>query len=193
MNLIKPWLVRLKRFIKASEGIAALEFALAAPILFTLFLGAFEFTRYILIVQKTEKIAYSISDIVSQYESLTNAQLNDIFIASTQLMEPYTFGHLGKVYVSSVQKSTTYPNPTNIIWQRNGGGTLAASSQVGSEGYGATLPNSLALSDGENVIVSEVYYTYTPIFTMGGLLATTVLYRTSVFKPRLGNLTTAPT
>ena len=49
-----------KTFRSDKNGIAAVEFALAAPILITLLLGGFELARYSLLNLKMEKVAFTI-------------------------------------------------------------------------------------------------------------------------------------
>lgn len=192
MSLIRNITSLLNRFRQSQRGIAATEFALAAPMLIMLCLGSYEFARNTIFQLKLEKVAFTVADIVSQQESITNAQISDTLNAASQIMQPFTFDNLGIIYVSSAYRATGSAN-TNVIWQRSGGGTAVDSSQVGSAGITATLPNGLTLNQGNNVIVVEVYYHYEPVFRLGFLPATMTMYKTTVFKPRLGALTTNPT
>jgi hypothetical protein len=147
---------------------------------------------YCLIVnERTDRIAYSVTDIVSQYQTITLANLSDIVQAASQLMNPFPFGANGVVIVTSVYQPQT-GNPT-ICWQYTGGGTLSMSSKVGTTGSVPSLPNGLVLNPNDNVIISEVYYQFTPMFVAEGLFSSGTVYRTAVYKPRLSPLTTPPT
>ena len=181
----------LKRFCLDKNGLAALEFALAAPILILICFGGYELARFTLLTLKMEKIAFTIADVTSQNETLTNSQINDIFEAAGQIASPFEFDTLGIAYVSSAYLAEGDAFPT-VLWQRSGGGTASFVSQVGTEGLTATLPNGLTLNERDNAIIAEVYYQYTPLFPVGVVSAKTI-YKSTVFKPRLGDLTTSPT
>lgn len=193
--------VRGRPHLRSQRGVAATEFALTLPIWLAFLLGLGDGTYCLLIGERTDRIAYSVTDIVTQYQSVTRANLNNIVLAAAQLMKPFTFGSNGIVIVTSVWKP---PGQTPIVcWQYSGGGTLVGMpSQVGpsnnsstncSSGPAATLPNGLTLNDNDNVIISEVYYNFKPLFINAGLVLPTMLYRTAVYKPRLSLLTQAPT
>jgi Flp pilus assembly protein TadG len=183
---------RVAQFVFRSDGVAAMEFALNLPILLLLSFGGFEVSRFLLIQQKTDKIAYIVADVISQSTSsnLSNTQINQILIAAAKVMEPMTFGADGYVIVNSVTKTGT--NAPKVSWQRTGGGTMTKASQVGVANGTATMPGGITLADKDNVIVVEVFYRYTPLFG-AGYLASQQFYRAAMYKPRLGSLTTAPT
>jgi Flp pilus assembly protein TadG len=77
-RLLAGW----RRFAHDRSGAAILEFALAFPFLALLALGGFEIGRFVLLQEKLESLAVETADLVSQAQSLTNAQLNDIFQAA---------------------------------------------------------------------------------------------------------------
>jgi len=212
MNPIKKlgfgkWLARARR------GVAAVEFALTLPIWTTLLLGAGDGSYYMLVSERTDRIAYSVTDIVTQYQSISLANLNDILLASGQLMQPFSatdaFGNPTViVVVSSVYQA---PGSTpRICWQytnytsHGGAPPPQPNSKIGNYvGYAtppgcaagavATLPNGLTLNDNDNVIISEVFYDYKPLFVYQGLFPGNTIYRTAVYKPRLSPLIVPPT
>ena len=192
MNLM----ANIKRFRATSKhrtlrrGVAALEFALTLPIWVTLLLGVGDGAYCLIVNERTDRIAYSVTDIVTQYQTITIANLNDIVDAASQLMQPLTFGSNGVVIVTSIYK----PAGQNayICWQYTGGGSLVDASKIGSVGAAPTLPNGLVLNDNDNVIISEVYYNYTPLFINAGIFTANTIYRIAVYKPRLSPLITSP-
>ncbi|MCE2927441.1 MAG: pilus assembly protein [Rickettsiales bacterium] len=172
---------------RREDGIAYVEFATSLPFLLALFMGSVEMTRFIIVSQKVEKSAVTISDVVSQSETIGVTQLNQLISAVGQVMQPYSFGNNGYVIISSVTKTGT--NPPRVNWQYTGGGSWTQSSQVGSTGLTATLPNGLTLNDRDTVIIAEVYYNFQPML-VSDVLTSKQLYRVAVFKPRLGDLQT---
>jgi Flp pilus assembly protein TadG len=175
---------------RCQRGVAATEFALAIPFLVLLLLGGFELSRYVILHQKLEKVAYTIADVVSQSEVITIAQLDQAVLAAGQIMEPFSFTQSGVVFVSSVYQNTGAV-PT-VRWQYSGGGILAAASALGIVGAVATMPNGLVLNNKDNIIVCEVFFRYTPLFSGGILGDHEDIYKVTIFKPRLGVLTTPP-
>ena len=183
----------ITRFIRENRGLAAVEFALSLPILLALLMGGYEYARYLLIHVKMENIAFTISDIMTQQTAVTNGQLNQYMVAASQIMEPYSFDDgYGAVFISSVNKEVG--NTQEVSWQYNYRTDVVGherTSAVGSENAAATLPNALLLHDDETVLVTEVFYDFQPVFA-GFLLNASTIYRSSVFKPRFGTLTTPP-
>jgi hypothetical protein len=175
----------------ARKGVAAVEFALSMPIWVTLLLGAADGCYCLMVNEKTDRIAYSVTDIVTQYQVITKANLNDILLASSQLMTPFAFGANGLVIVTSVYQPAT--GAPIIEWQYSGGGTLAKTSAIGITGGTASLPNGLTLNANDNVIISEVYYNFTPMFISANLFHANTIYRVAMYKPRLSPLVTPPT
>jgi Flp pilus assembly protein TadG len=158
-------------------------------------MGSIEMTRFILIAQKVEKTAVTISDVVSQATTITNAELNNIIYAASTVMQPYTFGANGYVIISSVTQPGAYTvsNPPKVNWQyvsSGSNGSWTQTSQVGTVGNAATLPSGFTLFDKDNIIIAEVFYRFTPLLASDGIIGTVTLYKTGLYKPRLGALST---
>ncbi|MEQ8934296.1 MAG: hypothetical protein RIE56_00700, partial [Amphiplicatus sp.] len=74
-----------------------------------------------------------------------------------------------------------------INWQRSYGAG-PGSSAVGSQGGTASVPGGVTLGDGDNVIVSEVFYDYQPLL-MENVMNPSNLYNYAVYRPRFSTLT----
>jgi len=182
------------RFKRDQEGIALVEFALSIPLLLALLMGAIEVTRYILIEQKVEKVAVTISDVVAQGTTISNSQLGIIIDAASQVMLPYSFGSNGYVIITSVTQTGApgVNNPPMVNWQYNGGGTLkpVPSSTIGTPNNAANLPVGFTMADKDNIIITEAFYNYTPLLANNGILNNNLIYKSAIYKPRLGTLST---
>ncbi len=153
----------LRRYQRNERGVAAVEFALVSPILFMLLLGGVEVNRYILVHQKAEKMVYAVADVISRLEDVAAGDVDAVFGAATEFMDPYeNFETNGTLFLSSVHKDPADPDQ-EVRWQCNGGGALAAVSRVGEIDSTAVLPGAMVLEDDDNVIVAEVVYTYQPV------------------------------
>lgn len=174
-----------------ARGAALAEFAMAFPLLLTLTLGGFELGRYVLLEQKLDSVAIETADLVAQTNSpsITTADLDNIFAAVGHIMAPFVIGANGRVIVTAVIKSNG--GPITVNWQRAGGGTGSGTSRVGSPGSSATLPAGFVVRDGEAVIVSEVFYSYQPLFATAWIaIPAANLYNESFYRPRFGTLAT---
>lgn len=168
------------------RGTVAVEFALMLPILTTLMLASFEIGRYAILYQKVDRVASTMGDLVSQSQTISNTDINNLMAAVPNIMIPYSLTTLGKVIVSQVGMVSGVPK---VNWQRTGGGTYAGTSKIGAQGATATLPSGLTVSATESLIVAEVYYNFTP-FIFAAVAPAKVLYRPAYFRPRIGDLTT---
>jgi Flp pilus assembly protein TadG len=178
------------RFAHAKQGIAVVEFALALPVLMTLFYGTIEVTRYILITQKVEKLAHSVADMAAQEQVAKIDTLNQVMVAGSDIMNPFAMTTNGKIIISALYREPNAASAT-VSWRQEGGGTFTSSSQLGLVGATAITPTGFTFDDRENVIAAEVYYQFSPLVSCQ-FFGTKTVYRVAFYKPRLGALLTAP-
>lgn len=181
---------RLKHMCVGNSGLAIMEFAIVLPVLILLFFGVVDVTRYILVVQKTEKLAHSVANVTAQSATISKATLNQVLDASSDIMNPFPMGANGHILVSSLYKTAGASNAT-VSWRYEGGGTLTGASRLGAVGATPTMPTGFTFVDRENVIAAEVYYRFSPLLP-NKWFGTTVIYRSAFYSPRFGALTTAP-
>jgi Flp pilus assembly protein TadG len=168
------------------SALTAVEFAIILPMMVTLLLGAAEFGRLVLVTQKLQNGAFILADLAGRDQTLSEDQLDNIFIALTNLIEPFEFAESGSAIVTSVSGDST--GHADVNWQRSGAGALEATSAVGAPGEEASLPDTLSIGDGETIIVCEVFYDFVPLF--GLTTSSRLIHRMAYLKPRLGTLET---
>ena len=168
------------RLLRSDRGGVMIEFGFAMPVLVLLMLGGVELGRYVLLHQKLDRTAMTVSDLVARVQTVTTAEVDTIFTAANLVMEPFTFDAQGAVVISSVKEDSGSPK---VIWQRKGAGTLSVTSAIGTQGGAATLTDNNLVDDNQAVIIGETYYQYSPWFI--DLIPTTTLRHTAVFRPRL--------
>jgi Flp pilus assembly protein TadG len=181
-----------KRFAGAEQGLAMVEFALILPIMMTLFYGTVEVSRYILVTQKVEKLAHSVADVTGQEQIATQATLNQVMAASSDIMNPFSLSTNGKVIISSLYRPSGSTSVATVNWRYEGGGTFAATSLVGALGAIPIVPGGFTFDERENLISAEVFYQFSPLLTTR-FFGTVTIYRVAFYKPRFGALLTAPT
>jgi TadE-like protein len=174
-----------RRLARCRAGNVAVEFALAAPVLIMLMLASAELARFVILHQKMDRVATTISDLVSRAETINESELEDIFTAAGEVAFPFDLADLGLVIVSSVTNPDG--NGPIVAWQRSGGGSHPGTSQVGTEGDEATLSGDFEVREGETAIISEVYFEFSPMISEM-VVAPQVVYRSAHYRPRLGTL-----
>jgi Flp pilus assembly protein TadG len=155
------------------------------PVLLLLMLGSAEMARFVILHQKLDRVATTISDLVSRAETITESQIADIFTAADQVAEPFDLANLGVVIVSSVTNADG--SGATIAWQRSGAGSYSAVSELGVEGDEPNLPPGFVVREGETAIIAEVFYDFTP-FLSELIVEPQEIHRSAHHRPRLGTL-----
>ncbi len=135
-----------------TRGAAAVEFALIAPAILSIFLGTAELSQGVAVDRKVTITARSLSDLVAQSTTISDADMTNIFNAATAIMTPYSSSPL-KARVSAV----------NI--DASGNATIGWSSQSNwtayTPGTAVTIPTALKMPNSQ-LIWGEITYAYTP-------------------------------
>ncbi len=183
---LKKYIRRLFE-IRSDRANVAVEFALALPVLLAMLLASAELGRFVLLNQKIDRVATTMSDLVARVETISEDDLDDIFLAASHVAAPFDLTDRGRVVISSV----TNPDGdgATIAWQRAGGGSFLTSSDIGLEGELAELADEFNVREGETVIVSEVFFDFEP-FLSETIVSPRVVYRRAHHRPRLGTLDT---
>jgi Flp pilus assembly protein TadG len=145
-----------RRFASNDSGLSALEFALIAPIMITIYFGAYEMCDVLLVDRKVTNVAAATTDLVAQALQVANSDITDIFTASSAIMVPYNLTNLTVIVTSVVADAQ---GVTKVGWSDAYHGTAHA---VGST---FSVPVGLVQAGG-SVIVSEVTYAYATPFGM---------------------------
>jgi len=150
MGLLK----KINQFKKCQSGLVMLtEFAVSLPVLITLFVGSFEVSRYIIVLQKVDRASYSIADMIAGINpNDTSAQKKP-----QDLAQQYA-GYLNKFM-------TPYTGQSSVS-------TMSATKKSGkletNWGGGITIDGK-DLVDGETIIAVKVSYTYESVLDLGYL------------------------
>lgn len=160
-------LKQLRTFASAHRGMAAVEFALIAPVMIAMFYGAVELSSAVDCNSRVQRVAAATSDLVAQSTKVSSTDLNNIFAAGNAILYPYPTGSAQVVISSLVDKGN---GVVQVAWSY-----ATANATARTAGSTVTVPTGLIVSgSGGSVILSEVTYTYaspvthflTPSFTM---------------------------
>jgi len=178
----------LRGLIADRRGTVMVEFAIIMPILMFVMLAGVDLVRFAMLQQKLNRAAVSMADLVSQYDSISTTQIDQIFLAMEHVIAPFQMGSSGRVIVSSISRVDA-TDPVLVDWQRAGAGTATATSNFGTPGNNATLPTGFTVAAGESVIVAEVFYDFVPLM-FEFVLPSRRVEHSSLFRPRFGTLST---
>jgi Flp pilus assembly protein TadG len=136
------------------RGVAAVEFALIAPMLLILYLGGFEAEECTTVYRKVSLTTYELANISSQYTAMSSTDLSNVFNASSEIMTPYSSSGLSilltEVVTDASAHATVYKSEAF-----QGATPLAAGSPV-------TLPSGMAQKNTYYIMVQTSYpYTST--------------------------------
>jgi Flp pilus assembly protein TadG len=163
---MKPLLGRPSRWLQYrvmwldKRGVSAVEFALLAPLMLTMYVGAVEINRKITIDRRVESVASTAADLTAQVKSVTTNDLQNICDASKVIIDPSDKLYGGsppKIVLSSVVADQN--NSGKVAWSYSdsahcGGGSPRATNSAYALPVGTTEANS-------SVIVAEVTFAYT--------------------------------
>jgi uncharacterized protein (TIGR02588 family) len=146
---------RTTKFFAAKDGTVAVEFAFIAPILIALFLGTVSVCDALICRQKVTTLAASAADLVAQDETISTAQMNDVFGALNAIVYPYPAG-TAKIVITSVKADPNHAGQYVVDWSE-----ANSNATPRSKGTSVTVPTGL-VTTGASVILAEVSYTYAP-------------------------------
>lgn len=179
----------LPGFRRNERGSVLMEVALTLPLLFTLFGGCFELSRYALLQMKVSRAATTMADIVAQNTtSVTTTQLNGFVDAIPHIGSPFAMDNTNtQVIITAVKANGS--NVARVCWQVTELAALGETSAIGPHNANAVMPDNIGLLDGDTAIIAEVFYTYAPT-VFSGFVDARVIYDVAVFRPRLATLET---
>lgn len=147
----------LIRFLRAKDGLAAIEFAFIAPVMATLLVGSIEACNALQCKQKVTSVASSVADLVAQTKSVSASDISNIFSAANELTYPFPSTGSGIVVSSIVSDGAG--NGTVAWSQAQNATALAVNSAVAVP---TGLMTAAACAKGAcSVILATVTYAYT--------------------------------
>ncbi len=158
---MNPIEILLRRFARDRSGVSALEFALIAPVMLTLYLGTFQVTQGLAMDQLVKLNASTITNLVAQYTTISSSHdMPDLFAATGQIMAPYPQAQPATV-VSCI--SIDAKGAATIAWSQASGGAAR------SVGQAVVLPPALDKPNTELILgeTTMPYRSVIPFLPLG--------------------------
>lgn len=150
MSWIRP---ALQGLIRDEAGVSAAEFALIAPIMILFYLGAAELSGGLMASRRSAHLASTVGDLVAQSDTLTSADISDVFSIGASIMDPMPTGINLEIRVSSVTMAAN--QQAKVDWSKGQNMSPYAVGDVIGTITTAQLPV------GQSLIMTETNYHYT--------------------------------
>lgn len=151
-------LILIDRFRHEVAGVAALEFAIIAPIMILLFFGTIEISTAVAVNRKISRVSSTLGDLITQSQTLTESDLTDIMEISGDVMKPYD--HTLNITITGIWISNGI---AKVVWSREKEGANAVkvgTTHPANSVY--TVPSQIK-TDNTFLVSAKVETTHTPI------------------------------
>ena len=147
---MKPLLTRMRDFRGAAAGVAAVEFALIAPLLILFYFGMAETCQLMMAQRRVSHAAAAMADLITQGGELDAAELQDVLKAGELIMAPFPIGTMSVRFTSVVRDN----NNQNVAdWSEVKGPAYAKVPD------GTVVPIKTPINDvGQSVVLAEIEY-----------------------------------
>lgn len=182
MNKSPPLVYRL---IQDRGGVAAIEFALVAPILIVMFLGCYEVTDYVRATMRTDQVAQSVAELIARQASVTNdtnmygaGSITDYCYAAQAVIAPYNPANLTVKIASYTMSGGSAAEDWGVTCPANDTSTATTGFTPG------VPPTGLLVANGDSVIIVTASYSW--LAPDGGLFlhSTRTATETAYARPR---------
>jgi Flp pilus assembly protein TadG len=178
-------LSRLRCFRRDDRGVSALEFALIAPVMILIYVSMVELCQGLLAERRASHATAAVGDLITQDQSVTTDELQDIFSIGNSIMMPMSAATL-KMCVASI-KADDVTGALTVVWSQNspnGAPTGGCKSVPASFPTDATTGKPI-IGAGDSVVLSRAEYTYSTMFTKSKLFSGPIVFKEVFFlRPR---------
>jgi Flp pilus assembly protein TadG len=163
----------IRRLVHDREGVAAIEFAILAPLLLALLMGTVTIFDLFRMSQTVEKATFTAGDILSRQSTINAAYLQSTFQTLTALVGGDATQM--SMRVTSIKRTlSTY----SVDWSKVNGRAVPLLTTP-------TIPTDRIpdIADGDSIIVIDTFVPHRSIFSIAGFDAVT-FNSMSVYRPR---------
>ncbi len=142
----------VRGFLKANDGISAVEFALIAPLMAIIYFGCIELSFMMVLDRKVTGATATLGDLTARASSVTNSELDDIFEATRMVMQPHDITE-ARMRITSLYEDG---GDTKVAWSEGCNLSSYSTDQL------VTIPNNLVPTGG-TIIMAEIEYDYNSV------------------------------
>jgi Flp pilus assembly protein TadG len=163
-------------------GVGGVEFALIAPMLLVLYLGAFELTMGLSVAKKVSLASSTVADLVARQDKVTKSSLTAMSNVAQAIFVPYASDDL-LIKISAIQIDAN--QSAKVVWSWSTTGTAPyAANAVTDVPSGMLVANTFLIRS--ELSVTHELLMYMPNFS-GSEIKHLTLAREFFFRQRLGD------
>jgi Flp pilus assembly protein TadG len=151
----------LARLIRDRRGVAAVEFALIAPLLLSMYFVTMEVAQGIEANKKVGRVGSMVADLITQQSEITPSQLKAIMKIGGSIMQPYNRS-APKIVVTAIDITPDPGSQVKVAW--SGKLENGVYSKDAAAGTVTTVPATLKIA-GTFLIRVDSYLDYKPLIT----------------------------
>ena len=148
----------IERFRPDTNGGAAVEFAIIAPVMLLMFFGAVEVSQGVAANRKMTLAARTISDLVARTGDIDQNELKNVFTASTYILRPFDLTDF-KATVSAI--GINGQGVPSVVWKVKLSWSANAATLEKLDKTAESVPADLRVANTQ-LIKSDVTYPYKP-------------------------------
>jgi len=167
------------------DGVAAIEFALLAPVLIALYYGLAETTKAIAVDRSISHATSVIGDLATQSSNITQTDLEDILSATLQIINSKS---PSKVTIALDSYGATAGSGSSADLTVPIGSAVMNSGAAPLPEFDAGSVNQRLLNTSSGIVVSRIAYNYSPL-KLRFMKTDFTLSDTFVLKPRKSSVT----
>lgn len=147
------------RFKQEVAGVAAIEFAIIAPIMILLFFATIEVSTALAVNRKLSRVSSTLGDLITQSQILSEDDIDDIMKAASLVMIPYK--HDLSIVITQISIKN---GKATVDWSRAHGKSSDGKDIVpNAVGSPYTVPTKIKIDD-TYLVSAKVNATHTPLY-----------------------------
>lgn len=141
----------LRRFGKATGGLAALEFAILVPMMVLILFGSVDVIDMLGANRRAQNVAASLADVVARDTEVSNQEITGLWTAANVLLFPSAPANM-QMRITSI--SIVDASTARVVWSEGHGGMAPRTTNAT-----IALPTAM-MQPGTSVIFTETVFTY---------------------------------
>lgn len=141
----------LRRLMRDTRGVSAVEFAFLAPTIIFMYMGMVEFCQGYMAQKRAAHVASMVGDLTAQNTTLEIDQLANIFAIGKKIIRPFDEKRLDQRITSVVRNG----NAVTVVWSQASGELSPLQKDAPYE-----LPTLNLVPDTQGLIIAESEYKF---------------------------------
>ncbi|WP_436124696.1 TadE/TadG family type IV pilus assembly protein [Aminobacter sp. LjRoot7] len=140
---------------------AAVEFALIAPLLLSLYFVTMEVSQGIETNKKVSRVASMVADLITQQQTITSAEVDAVMRIGESILQPYSRS-TGKIIITAIEITNEAAPKVLVVWSRKLVNGVTSIDAI--KGTATNVPPTLKIK-GTFLIRVESDLAYKPVIT----------------------------